>query len=132
MSSRHSQTTRHEVDLLLAHELLGAGEHRETLVDEPVGLHVCPACALPFVVPGAVREVVDTNRVRLDLSCANCDWTTSTVAADHELTGLDQQLDRSYADLLWTLEVVWLANEESAITTFSAALEADAILPEDF
>jgi hypothetical protein len=132
MASRPIHTsTGHEVDLLLAAELLGTGS-RVTFVQDPPGLHVCPDCAQPFVVPGSVREVVSTDRVRLHLSCANCGWTTVAVHADHELSGLDQQLDRSYADLLWTLELVWLANEETAINAFSAALAADAILPEDF
>lgn len=122
----------HEVDLLLAHELLGAAADRVCPPDDPPGLHLCPDCRLPFVVPGEVHEVVSAARVKLELTCTNCEWTTTAVHDDHELTALDLQLDRSFADLLWTLEIVWTANEEAAIGRFAAALGAGAILPEDF
>lgn len=122
----------HEVDVLLASELLGHGAVSASPLSDPPGLHVCPACAKPFVVPGEIREVVGTDSVRLDLCCTNCPWTTTAVHRDHELTALEMQLDRSFADLLWTLEVVWIANEEAAIERFAAALDAGAILPEDF
>jgi hypothetical protein len=125
-------TPGHEVDLLLAAELLGpTGQHASALSDPP-GLHVCPACRLPFVVPGRVRDIVGADKVRLDLDCTNCGWSATAVHDDRELMALDAQLDRSYADLLWTLEVIWIANEESAIARFVAALDAGAILPEDF
>jgi hypothetical protein len=79
-----------------------------------------------------VRDVVGTDRVRLELDCTNCGWTTTAVHHDRELTAFEMALDRSYADLLWTLEIVWIANEESAIERFAAALAAGALLPEDF
>lgn len=122
----------HEVDLLLAAELLGPAADRVAPLADPPGLHVCPACDKPFVVPGEVLEVVGSRSVRLELGCTNCDWTTIATHADAELTDLDIHLDRSFADLLWTLEVVWTANEEEAIRRFAAALDAGAILPEDF
>jgi hypothetical protein len=122
----------HEVDLLLANELLGASADRVSPIADPPGLHVCPACEKPFVVPGEVHEVVGAERVRLELGCTNCGWTTIAVHADQELTALEVQLDRTFADLLWTLEVVWTANEDAAISRFAGALDAGAILPEDF
>ena len=134
MAARPAPTTpaAHTIDLLLATELLGtSAEPAATLVDPP-GLHVCPDCRLAFVIPGQVREVIGTDRVRLELACANCPWTTVSVHHDSELSTLDEQLDRSYADLLWTLEIVWTANEEAAIEQFARALGAGAILPEDF
>ena len=127
----HQISPGREVDLLLAHELLGPAARTSTLPDSP-GLHVCPNCRLPFVVPGEVHEVIEASKVRLDLDCRNCGWTETAIHDDSALTDLDIQLDRSYADLLWTLEVVWIANEESAIERFAQALGADAILPEDF
>lgn len=133
MTARTPQfSTGHEVDLLLAAELLGSAADRVCPIEDAPGLHVCPACDGPFVLPGAVHEVIGATQVRLELACANCDWATTAVHADHELTALDLQLDRSFADLLWTLEVVWTANEQAAIERFVAALEAGAILPEDF
>jgi hypothetical protein len=125
-------TTEQELDLLLARELLGAGGAEVAALLDPVGLHICPECRLPFVAPGEIREVVGADRVRLDLVCTNCDWATTAVHDETELAALDVQTDRAFADLLWTLEVVWIANEESAIARFTAALQAGAIIPEDF
>ncbi len=93
---------------------------------------MCPACERPFVVPGEVLEVADADHVRLELRCTNCDWGEDTVCTDEDLAALERELDRGFADLLWTLEVLWIGNEEDAIERFSAALTADAILPEDF
>jgi hypothetical protein len=135
MAVRPAQAQRspsHEVDLLLARELLGPPTGRASALQDLDELHVCPSCRLPFVLPGQIREVVGVDKVRLDLECANCDWTATRVHHDSELETLDMALDRSFADLLWTLEVVWIANEESAIERFASALAADAILPEDF
>lgn len=120
-----------EVERLLAGQLLGEAAATAVL-DDPPGLHDCPACARPFVVPEGTREIVGVDHARVDLRCTNCGWHDTQVRADHELAALDGQLDRSYADLLWTLEVVWTANEEAAIERFGRALEAGAILPEDF
>lgn len=122
----------HEVDLLLATELLGAAADRVCPPVDPPGLHICPDCQLPFVVPGPVHEVVSPARVKLDLDCTNCGWHATAVHDDDALSALDMQLDRSFADLLWTLEVVWTANEQASIERFAAALDAGAILPEDF
>lgn len=96
------------------------------------GLHVCPACHLAFVVPGGVYEVIDADRVRLDLCCMDCGWREISERTDLELEALDRELDRGFADVLWALEVVWIGNEEERIGRFAAALAADAILPEDF
>ena len=132
MSARPVQTTPgHEVDLLLAAELLG-DERRPSTLPAPTGLQVCPACELPFVVPSGTREIVGIDRLRLDLVCTNCGHARTSIHSDEELAGLDIALDRSFADLLWTLEVVWIANEETAIRAFAAALEDELIVPEDF
>jgi hypothetical protein len=119
------------IDTLLAAELLDLHPTPSTL-PAPTGLQVCPECAQPFVVPGDVREIVGINSVRVDLACTNCGHCRTEVHGDEELAGLDLAMDRSFADLLWTLEVVWIANEESAIERFAAALGAGAIVPEDF
>ncbi|MCW2967274.1 MAG: hypothetical protein JWM71_1046 [Solirubrobacteraceae bacterium] len=133
MAPRPAQTTpSQEVDQLLASELLGAAGERVAPLPDTPGIHVCPACELPFVVAGPVHEVIGCHRVRLDLHCVNCGWATTAEHDDHALAELDLHADRAFADLLWALEVVWIANEDAAIARFAAALQADAILPEDF
>ena len=132
MAARPVQTTPgHEIDLLLAAELLSS-EPQASNLPAPAGLQVCPACGLPFVVPGKVREVVGANEVRIDLHCTNCGESRNAVHTDQDLESFDLALDRSFADMLWTLEVIWIANEESAIQRFRSALDAELIVPEDF
>ena len=132
MAARPVQTKPgHEVDLLLAAELLDP-QPRASVLPAPTGLQVCPACTLPFVVPGQIHQVLGHDRVRIDLECTNCSWETTADHTDAALTDLDIAMDRSFADLLWTLEVVWIANEELAIDRFASALAADAIVPDDF
>ena len=126
-------TPAHEVEQRIRVEILDA-ETGLSLRAEPAdeGLHVCPECHGAFVVPGDVYEVVGAGRCRLELQCVDCGWERVGIYADAELEALDRELDRGYADLLWALEVLWIGNEEEAISRFSGALEAGAILPEDF
>jgi hypothetical protein len=123
---------RQEFDSLLASELLGNRAAKVETLPETQGLHLCPSCELPFVTPGRAREVVGVDSIRLELRCNNCGWHEVGVHDDSSLACLEMELDRSFADLLWTLEVVWTANEEAAIERFTAALGAGLILPEDF
>lgn len=127
-----AQPAHPDVQDLLAVQLLGPWAERIETLPEAPGLHMCPACERPFVVPGSTREIVGVDSIRLELRCTNCDWAATEVHSDTSLAAFELDLDRSFADLLWTLEVVWTANEESAIERFAAALNAGAILPEDF
>lgn len=121
----------HEVDLLLGAELL-SGQAASARPASRDGLHVCPACRRPFVVAAGVREVVDLDHARVALRCCDCGWGATSVQHDRDLRALELHVDRSYAELLWTLELVWRANEEHAIARFAAALDSGALLPEDF
>jgi hypothetical protein len=96
------------------------------------GLHICPSCRAPFVVPGEASDLLADQLCRLDLRCVDCGWEQTSIHSEAELEALDRELDRGYADILWALEVLWIGNEEEAIQRFSAALAAGAILPEDF
>lgn len=121
-----------DVETLLNRQLLNRDPAAEPLDGDSPGLHVCPECSLPFMVRGAVREVVGVDWARVDLHCANCGHARTDVLHDKDLASLDEHCGRAFADLLWTLEAVWVANEEAAIERFAAALHAGAILPEDF
>ena len=125
-------TPAHEVERRIRVELLDRDGVPTVAPPAEVGLHICPACTRPFVVPGEVFELVGGDRVRLELLCTDCGWTATGEHSDAALEALDRELDRGFADLLWALEVVWIGNEEESILRFTAALAADAILPEDF
>lgn len=133
MAFRSAQAvSAHEVDLLLGAELLGGEARAPSCAGGREGLHVCPACRRPFVVAAGVREVVDLDNARVALHCCNCGWGATAVHHDRDLRALELHVDRSYAELLWTLELVWKANEEQAIARFAAALDSGGLLPEDF
>ena len=98
----------------------------------PRGLHVCPACERPFVVPVSVLDVLPDGRFPVVLACRNCDWHDAGAYADAELSALDYALDAISDAMEDTLEALTLAQELERIDAFTHALAADAILPEDF
>jgi hypothetical protein len=125
-------TPAFEVERRIRVEILDADGSALRTTPATDGLHVCPACERSFVVPGEIYEVISIDRVRLDLCCMDCGWQETGEHGDAELEALDRELDRGFADILWALEVVWIGNEEELIQRFTTALQADAILPEDF
>src|SRR4051812_36182355 len=126
MAAPPELTPEREVDLFLAR--LIAAPQTPARGEEP-GVLDCPQCGQPFLVPGEVRGVVDVDRIALEVDCANCGWHDTVERTDRDLESLDMELDRAFADLLWALEMVWTANETSAISRFAAALDGGHILP---
>ncbi len=96
------------------------------------GLHVCPTCAKPFVVPLAVHEMLPDGRFPVVLSCRNCDWHDAGAYAEEDLAALDYALDAITADMEDALQRLTIATELERIDAFAAALDAGGILPEDF
>ncbi len=126
--ARAPWTASREVDRRIRAEILDAPappRHGD-------GLHVCPECAGAFVVPGEICEVVAEHWCRIELSCEACGWHETALHSDEELDELDRELDRAHCDLMWALEVLWIANEEERIGRFARALDAGHLLPEDF
>jgi hypothetical protein len=97
----------------------------------PRGLHVCPVCESELVQPVAWSEASD-GRWDLVLHCPNCYWSTEGVFAESEVHALEEQLDQGLADMIRDLQRLTQANMADHVERFSAALEADLILPEDF
>lgn len=120
-----------ELDRRLTDELL-AGLPGDLPVPEAEGLHVCRRCERPFVCPHGGAQPTASGRVLVRLRCANCAWQAPHLLSTMELADLECQVDLAAADLAWALELLWLANEEEAISRFATALAADALLPEDF
>ena len=101
-------------------------------VAPPAGdLHVCPDCSSPLVYPTAWEEAGD-ERWELLLRCPNCEWETAGVFDRETVKSLDEELDRGTHALLTDLKQLMHANMEDEIERFIAALDAGAILPEDF
>jgi hypothetical protein len=103
--------------------------------DEPgVGtreLHICPSCDSPLVQPVSWSEAAD-ERWDLTLECPNCAWSETGNYGRLEVELLEDQLDQGLAEVITDLQRLAHANTISEIDRFSAALDADLILPEDF
>jgi hypothetical protein len=82
---------------------------------------VCTHCCTPFLRPVAAREV-DTWHFEVTMLCANCEQiTTSTLD--------DAAASRA---LIAAHEALSLAIVEDEVGRFGGALQANAIVPDDF
>jgi hypothetical protein len=114
----------------------------ETLADEaaattpaapgPVrNLHECPCCDRDLVYPVEWEEVSPTHWEVL-LRCPNCEWSEVGNFDQPTVDRFDEQLDIGTEILLRDLKRLQQANMEDEIDRFVRAVNADAILPEDF
>ena len=104
----------------------------EPATHEPAtGLHVCPDCRSEFVHPTEWSEA-GSERWRVALRCPNCEWNGSGVFSQELVDWFDEQLDQGTDALVRDLKRLTRANMEEEIDRFVAALQANAILPEDF
>jgi hypothetical protein len=94
------------------------------------GAHVCRLCTLPLVQP---QDAERTGRDWLvELYCPNCDWSGETLLDQGQMDDLDEAVDEGFALLATALAQVTQANMQEYVERFTAALAADAVLPEDF
>jgi hypothetical protein len=94
-------------------------------------LHVCPECGSDLVQPVSWAES-SQERWELTLECPNCWWLQSGVFDRHQVHELEEHLDEGLTDMLGDLKRLAHANMADQIERFTAALQADVILPEDF
>jgi hypothetical protein len=94
-------------------------------------LHVCPECERDLVYPVEWEESSPTHWEVL-LRCPNCEWTTVGTFDQETVDRFDELLDRGMEILMRDLKRLQQANMEEEITRFTRALDAGAILPEDF
>jgi hypothetical protein len=95
------------------------------------GLHVCPQCQSELVQP---REWHETRPGFWDLllECPNCFWSDAGIFSQEQVDELEDHLDNGLANMLADLRRLTQANMAEEIDRFSAALQGDLILPEDF
>jgi hypothetical protein len=113
----------------------------ETLADEAAAatpspgalrdLHLCPCCDRDLVFPVEWEEVSPTHWEVL-LRCPNCEWSEVGTFDQPTVDRFDEQLDIGTEILLRDLKRLQQANMEEEIDRFVSAVNADAILPEDF
>ena len=114
----------------------------ETLADETAAamparpetlreLHECPCCDRDLVFPVEWEEVSHTHWEVL-LRCPNCEWNEVGTFDQPTVDNFDEKLDIGTEILLRDLKRLQQANMEEEIDRFVSAVNADAILPEDF
>ena len=113
----------------------------ETLAGEPAAaipapapnrdLHLCPECDRDLVYPVEWEETSPTHWEVL-LRCPNCEWSEVDTFDQDTVDRFDEQLDIGTEILIRDLRRLQQANMEHEIDVFVRALDAGAILPEDF
>ena len=94
-------------------------------------LHVCPECAAQLVYPIHWEEAGRENW-RVSLRCPNCEWHATGIFSQDVVDHFDERLDEGTEQVVSDLKQLMHANMSEEIERFVAALEAEALLPEDF
>jgi hypothetical protein len=94
-------------------------------------LHVCIGCASELVYPVNWDEAGPENWSVL-LHCPNCEMYREGVFAQNTVEAFDEELDRGGDALARDYKRLMRENMEEELERFTRALEAEAILPEDF
>ena len=94
-------------------------------------LHICPGCASKLVYPVRWEEAGPQNW-SVTLHCPNCDTYRDGVFDQASVEAFDEVLDRGQDDLLRDYQRLAQENMSEDIERFVGALQAGAILPEDF
>jgi hypothetical protein len=94
-------------------------------------LHVCMDCGSRLVYPVEWEESGPEDWSVL-LHCPNCDLYRDGVFTQGTVEAFDEELDRGSDALARDYKRLMRANMAEEIEIFSRALEADAILPDDF
>jgi hypothetical protein len=105
----------------------GAAPARGPLQD----LHICPDCDRDLVYPVEWEEVSPTQWEVL-LRCPNCEWRCVDTFDQPTVDRFDIELDDGTEVLMRDLRRLEQANMEEEIERFVRAVDAGAILPEDF
>ena len=111
----------------------------EPLADEPTktgaqpadALHICPECDRDLVYPVDWEEASATHW-EVELRCPNCEWNEVGTYDQATVDRFDEHLDLGTDALVKDLRRMVQANMEAEAERFAAALNANAILPEDF
>jgi hypothetical protein len=94
-------------------------------------LHICPECDADLVYPVDWEEA-GREQWQVTRRCPCCEWIGEGVHTQAEVDLFDEHLDDGTEALLRDLKRLAHANMAEEIDLFVEALEAGAILPEDF
>jgi hypothetical protein len=109
----------------------GIEEPAPTPAEQHQDLHVCVECDSGLVYPVQWEEAGPENWSVL-LHCPNCDVFREGVFTQDNVELFDEELDRGADALARDYKRLMRANMADEIDRFVGALDAGAILPEDF
>lgn len=108
-----------------------AGASATPAAKPTTNLSVCPECEKDLVYPVDWEEASPTHW-EVELRCPNCEWSEVGTYDQATVDRFDEHLDVGTDALVKDLRCLVQANMEAEAERFAAALEAGAILPEDF
>ena len=94
-------------------------------------LHRCPACESELVHPVRWQEA-DLVHWEVELRCPDCEHRTVGIHGQVAVDRFDTHLDNGMEALYRDLRSMERANMEGELERLTHALEANALLPEDF
>ena len=103
----------------------------DAAVEREPDLHVCDGCPSELVYPVAWEES-GTSAWRVVLRCPECEQVREGTFSQDAVDAFDERLDAGTDALATDLRRLTRANMADELARFTAALKADAILPEDF
>jgi hypothetical protein len=103
---------------------------QQITTEQAAGAHVCRLCTLPLVQPQDAERTGSAWLVQL--YCPSCGWSGEELLDQGQMDHLDEALDDGFASLAAALAQVTRANMQEYVERFTAALAAEAVLPEDF
>ncbi|MBA2504639.1 MAG: hypothetical protein H0V29_01690 [Thermoleophilaceae bacterium] len=110
-----------------ADPLLRPGPARE----RTPGLHCCPECSSHLVQPVWWRESGPAHW-EIERWCPECGWGETGIYEQEVVDWFDDELERGTDLLSRNLAAAIEDSLESELALLHSALEADALLPEDF
>jgi hypothetical protein len=127
----HKPSDRHSIRRIVLPSGRSIEVVRFYLDDGTDGLHVCPQCASHLVQPQDWHEAPQ-GFWELTLHCPNCDWVDEGVFDQDQVDALEEKLDEGLTEMLADLRRLTQSNMAEEIERFTAALQLDLVLPEDF
>jgi ribosomal protein S27E len=102
-----------------------------TVTEPDQALHVCPACSSELVYPTGWDEA-DGDSWHVQLRCPDCEHRREGVFSQPTVEAFDEELDNGTHALTADYRRLCRSNLAEELERFTAALDSDALLPEDF
>jgi hypothetical protein len=103
----------------------------EPTVEPDRDLHVCIHCASELAYPTTWDEA-GPESWEVEIRCPECEERRTGIYTQHAVEAFDEELDAATDALMADYRRMMRANMAEELELFVAALQAGAILPEDF